>query len=213
MIKTIHVLLADDHPLIRAGIRSILAAESDLTLVGEATTGDEAQRLCQELQPEVLLLDLQMPGLPPSEIVSYLREHCPSVSVLILTAYDDNAYVHDLAGSGIVGYVLKDEAPEAVVQAIRTVVQGGTWFSRSVIEKLIRLETDEPVQEAEELSLTGREQQILSMMAQGWDNARLAVELNLAKQTVRNYVSRIYTKLGVSSRAEAIVWARKHGFE
>jgi DNA-binding NarL/FixJ family response regulator len=204
MTEAIRVLLADDHPLVRAGIRSVLTAEEDIALVGEAADGDQVQRLCQELEPDILLLDLNMPGPPPFETVAYLRQHCPAVKVLVLTAYDDDAYVRGLTAAGVAGYVLKDEAVETVVRAIRVVVQGKSWFSQPVVEKLVRLKTEEAV-------LTDRERQILSLIAQGRNNSQIAVELDLAEQTVRNYVSQIYTKLGVDTRVQAVVWARERG--
>ena len=211
MAEPIRVLLADDHPLVRAGMRAVLTAEEDVALVGEATTGQEVQRLCPELKPDVLLLDLNMPGpSSPFETVAYLREHCAETRVLILTAYDDDAYIHGLMAAGAAGYVLKDEAAEAVVGAIRAIAEGGTWLSRPVAEKLAHPGTGEDAQ-AQTAGLTDREREIVRLMAQGWDNARIAGELNLAEQTVRNYVSRIYTKLGVTSRVQAAVWARERG--
>jgi NarL family two-component system response regulator LiaR len=202
--ERIRVLLADDHPLVQAGIRSVLTAEEDIALVGEAVDGDQVLRLCQELEPDILLLDLNMPGPAPFETVAYLRQHCPAVKVLVLTAYDDDAYVHGLTAAGVAGYVLKDEMPETVVRAIRAVEDGDTWLSRPVVEKLARLEM-------EETFLTEREGQVLRLMARGWDNVQIAAELGLAEQTVRNYVSRIYTRLEMKSRAEVIVWARERG--
>ncbi len=105
-------------------------------MVGEAADGYEAQRLSRELEPDVLLLDLNMPGPSAFETVAYLHEHCPQVKVVMPAAYDDDTYVHGLVAAGVAGYVLKDEIEEAVVRAIRTVTQGDTWFSRSVVEKL-----------------------------------------------------------------------------
>ncbi len=206
----IRVLLADDHPLVRAGIRSTLMAEQDLALAGEAATGDEARRLCAELCPDVLLLDLSMPGPPPAETVAYLHEHCPQAKVVALTAYDDDVYIRGLIDAGAMGYVLKDEAAAAVVRAIRAVHQGDTWFSRPVIEKLAQLETAKAARN-ESLGLTERERRILRLIALGQDNASIAAELSLAEQTVRNYVSHLYAKLDVSSRTEAALWARRHG--
>lgn len=205
MTKTIRVLLADDHSLLRIGIRTILAAEPDLIWVGEATCSNQVQSLCQELQPDVLLLDLNMPGFAPTETVIFLREYCPAMKILILTAYDDDVYVRNVVGNGVMGYVLKDEAPETVVQAIRAVAEGKTWFSQPIIEKLVRLKSSSP-------TLTDREQQILRLIAQGRDNIRIAMELNLAEQTVRNYISHIYAKLEVNSRPKAVIWAREHGW-
>lgn len=122
----------------------------------------------------------------------------------MLTAYDDHASVRGLTAAGVAGCVLKDEATETVVRAIRAVVAGDTWFSRPVVEKLAQWETEASL-------LTEREQQILALMTQGWDNIGIATKLNLAEQTVRNYVSRIYIKLGAESGVEAVVWAMERG--
>jgi DNA-binding NarL/FixJ family response regulator len=206
MTTTIRVILADDHPLVRTGLRTILAAETEIDLVGEATTGKEVQQLCLELQPDVLLLDLRMPGAHPMDTMAFLREHCPVMKIIVLTAYDNEVYIRGMAAAGAAGYILKDEAPEAVVQAIQTTARGGTWFSRPVVDKLANLRKEGP-------HLTGREQQVLSLLIQGWDNARIAKELDLAEQTVRNQASQLYAKLGVKSRTEAVVWAKKQGWE
>ncbi len=127
----------------------------------------------------MLLLNLNMPGPSPFETMAYLRQHCPAVKVLVLTAYDDDAYVRGLTAAGMAGYVLKDEATETVVRAIRLAVQGKSWFSQPVVEKLVRLKTEDAI-------LTDRKRQILSLLAQGRDNSQIAVELDLAEQTVRN---------------------------
>jgi DNA-binding NarL/FixJ family response regulator len=121
MKRLIRVLLADDHPLIRAGIREMLAGADGITLVGEATNGYETQSLCQTLQPDVVLLDLNMPGPQPHETIAYLQEHCPTTDVLILTAHDEDIYVRNLMATGVTGYVLKDQMPERLVGAIRGV--------------------------------------------------------------------------------------------
>jgi DNA-binding NarL/FixJ family response regulator len=124
--RPITVLLADDHPLVRTGIRTALSAAPGLVLIGEATTGDEAQQLCQQHMPDILLLDLHMPGPPPVDTVRFLQTHAPTIRVLILTAYDDDVYVKDMLRAGVAGYILKDVATESIVQAIVTVAQGGT---------------------------------------------------------------------------------------
>jgi DNA-binding NarL/FixJ family response regulator len=207
MSEPIRVLLADDHPVVRAGLRTTLESEPDIVVVGEATDGDQAQQHCRALQPDVLVLDLNMPGPPAPATVSFVQAHCPNVRVVVLTAYDDDAYVRGLIEAGVGGYVLKDEAPEALVQAVRSVVHGGTWFSQPVVTKFVRASARPPTTGP---PLTERERQLLRLLAQGWDNARIAEESHLGEQTVRNYVSRLYGKLGVRTRAEAIVWARDH---
>lgn len=207
MTTPIRVLLADDHPLVRAGLRATLAAAPDLALVAEAATADEVQHLCRQHQPDVVLLDLAMPGPPPAVTVARLREDSPALRVIILTAHDEEAYVRALIALGVAGYVLKDEAPEALVQAIHSVAQGGSWFSSAVIRKLAEPERPSPAAGA----LTARERQLLGLLAQGWDNARIAGELHLSEQTVRNYLSRLYAKLGVRSRAEAMAWLHEPG--
>lgn len=204
--KIIQVLLADDHALIRTGIRTVLNIEPDIVLVGEATDGYEVRQLAQALQPDVILLDLNMPGPAPIDTVTLLQKQCPNTKLTILTAYDDDAYVRGMVGAGVAGYILKDEATEVVVQAIRVILQGGSWFSRAVLEKL----THVPHEKMSAQMLTSRERQLLVMIARGWSNMQIAAELQLAEQTVRNYASRLYGKIDVHSRAQAVIWAREN---
>jgi len=163
-------------------------------------------KACQRLQPDVLVLDLNMPGPTALKIVEFVHQNCPVTRILILTAYDDDAYVRSLVNYGVAGYVLKDEAPDALVIAVKSVANGATWFSRAIVSKLIH--------PSEQLisgpRLTPREKELLELLGHGWDNWRIAHELHLSEQTVRNYLSRLYSKLGVQTRAGAIVWARDH---
>jgi DNA-binding NarL/FixJ family response regulator len=207
---TIRVLLADDHPLVRAGIQATLELEPDMIVVGEVADRAEVPAKCQQLDPDVLLLDLSMPGPTAAELILMLQQNNPELKVLVLTAYADDAMVHRLASAGIAGYLLKDEAPDCVVHAIRSIMAGGTWFSHTILDKLVQgrsAGSGLPVL----AELTPREQEVLESIALGWDNARIAQELHLAEQTVRNYSSRIYEKLGVQTRGEAIVWAHERG--
>ncbi|MEZ4706722.1 MAG: response regulator transcription factor [Caldilineaceae bacterium] len=209
MSEKIRIVLADDHPLIRTGIRTTLNIEDDFDVVGEATNSDEVRALCQKHKPDILLLDLNMPGASAVHTVRYLKENFPGLKILILTAYDDEAYIRGMTMLGIEGYLLKDEAPNTVIRAVRAVMEGHSWFSRTILDKLIHIQ---PSIYSTTEQLTTREQDLLTMLSRGLDNIGIAKELNLAEQTVRNYLSRLYSKLGIASRNEAIVWAIKNGF-
>lgn len=208
MSGMIRILLADKQPLMRAGIRATMSAAEGLTLVGESGDGYEVLQLSRELKPTVLLLDPRIGAPMPmwSQILAYLHKHCPEVKVLVL-ATDDNFYMRDLTVDGMASCMLKDEGTETLLRAIRIVAQGDIWFSQRFMKKLEQ-QGRYDLGMNEKFCLTDREQQVLNMIAQGWDNAHIAAELHLALQTVRNYVSRIYSKLSVNSRAAAIICTR-----
>ncbi len=209
MESTIRVLLADDHPLMRAGIRATLVTEEDFTFVGEATNGDEVWELCCETKPDVVLLDLNMPGPPAVDTVRFLHEQCPDTNIMILTTCDDGAYVRSLISAGAVGYVLKEEAADVLARAIRAVVQGDTWFSRAVVEKMASLAIQE--QPAGAVVLSERERQVLQLVVAGETDRQIGHVLGLAERTVRHYLQSIYSKLGVGTRVEAAVHAVSMG--
>jgi two-component system, NarL family, nitrate/nitrite response regulator NarL len=210
MTETIRVLVADDHPFVRQGIAASLAHEPDILLVGEVRDGDEALRLCQERAADVLLLDLKMPGLPVLEVIKALRENRSGLPILMLTAQEDERSIRSTLQAGASGYMLKHEATQVLAQAIRTVHTGGTWLSRAATEALVQPPAEAALLEDERLN--ERDRALLRLIARGWDTARIGAELHLAEQTVRNYSSRLYQKLGLRSREEAIVWAQRHGF-
>ncbi len=205
MTEHIRVVLADDHPLVCDGLCARLTSEPDLMLVGVATDGHAVQRLCQELHPDVLLLDLHMPGPSPFETVPWLREHCPETKVLVLTAYDADAYVRRLVAAGVAGYVLKDETTRTVVAAIRAVMAGGTWFSRSVVAKLAA--KPDPVECCSDPGLTQREVAVIQLMVRGKTEQEIGQELGIAERTVRYHLHHIYDKLSVNTRVEAAAQA------
>ena len=223
-METIRVLIADDHPLVLHGIREILRVEDDIALVGEASRGDEAQRLCRELQPDVLLLDLQMPGATAVETVAHVHTESPTTRVIILTAYDDAVYVRRIIAEGAVGYVLKDEVMEAVITAIRSVIQGGTWLSHRVLDTLIAQSL--PLEDAENLCassneplggistaaanpLTRRHRDVLGLVQQGLTNEEIAAQLCVSPGTVKKHLDDIYARLGVHNRMMAARVARE----
>lgn len=210
MKSPVRIILADDHPVVRAGLRAELAEMEGMAIVGEAADGAETLRLCEQLQPDILLLDLNMPHLHPLDTVTILDETCPTTRVLVLTAHDDDVYVRSLVAAGVAGYLLKMEGVEAVASAIRSVMAGGTWFSRGILEKATAQHSRQ--NDTVLASLTDRERDILERLARGWGTATIADDLHLAEQTVRNYISRLYSKLDLHSRAEAVIWAREHHF-
>lgn len=203
MVDGIRVVLADDHPLIRAGVGATLDGEDDIIMVGEATCAEEARRLCLDERPDVLLLDINMPGPPAWETVAYLGEHCPETKVLVLTAYDDDAYVRGLVAAGVAGYVLKDEVPEAIVRAVHVVVQGDKWYSDVVVRRLALQQSGSTEQERPTLS--ARETQIAGLLVAGLTDRQIGQELHLAERTVRASLRSIYDKLAVNTRVEAAV--------
>lgn len=208
--KTIRVVLADDHPVVREGLRNLLERAPDITVVAEAGDGQEALRLAEELTPDVLLLDIEMPGMTGVEVARRLRAAGSPVRVLALGAYDDELYIFGLLEAGAAGYLLKDEAIEAIVAAVRGGVAGGEegFFSRRVAGKIVRRRQEGK----ESCPLTEREQEVLRLLAKGWSNARIAQELAISERTVRYHLQNIYNKIGVSTRGEAIVWAVREGF-
>ena len=208
---TIRVLLADDHPAVRAGIRGALERAADIEVVGEVGDGEEALRLLEELCPDVALLDCRLPGREGAEVAAVLREQGLPTRVLALSAYQDDKYVYGMLQAGARGYVLKDEPLEIVVAAVRAVAQGKQWYSQQVLAKVMAWARGETALPPDVAGLTEREVEVLRLLARGWDNRRIAEELFIGEQTVKNHVSHSYAKLGVCSRAEAVAWAWEHG--
>ncbi len=206
--ESIRVLLADDHPFIRAGIRAELAEEEDILVAGEASSADEVMARCPDLWLDVLILDLSMPGPPPRETVAFLKQHCPDLKILVLTAYQDDAYVRGLVALGVKGYVLKDEATEALVDAIHAVYHGETWFSQRVLEKI----SSEEGGGLTETALTTRELEILKLLRRGLTNKEIAYQLRIAERTVRYHVENLLEKLQARNRPEAVANAIQKGW-
>lgn len=202
------ILLADDHPLIRSGVRETLTRSGDYQVVAEAPDGSSMLALLEQHRPDLLVMDLQMPGPPAEELLVRAQEIQPGLKVLILSAHHDPKTLRRLAPCKLHGYILKEEAPEDLLQAVRLVAQGATWFSQSVAQSLLKLSQSEDSSLIKRL--TERELSILRAMCQGKDNNTVARELSLSEQTVRNYTSTIYSKLGVHNRVSAVVVALQH---
>ncbi|HSM57835.1 MAG TPA: response regulator transcription factor [Candidatus Sulfomarinibacteraceae bacterium] len=206
---TIKLFLAEDHHVMRAALRSLLTRESDLEVVGEAADGRELLAEVQRLQPDILLMDAEMPEHDPAQAVVWLREHCPQVKTLVLSAYCRRSYIVDLFKAGVHGYVLKDDAADTLLHAIHQVWQGEEWVSPKVAAVLV-----ESLRQGDEkplAQLTEREVEVLSLLALGNTNRAIAEELTLSEHTVRTHIYHIFNKLGVQTRVEAAVLAISEG--
>ena len=208
---SIRVVLADDHPVVRAGVKTMLEKERDLCVVGEIEEGAWVEALTRQWQPEVLVLDVNMPGLDPVVTTRHLKEQQPALHILVLTAYDDDAYVTGLLSAGATGYLLKEEALETLVAAIRAVARGESWLSQRIAGRLARKAVARTKGAVEPGPLTPREREVLRLLALGLDNERIAEKLVITQRTVQNNVRNIYSKLELASRAEAVLYAIRHG--
>jgi two-component system response regulator DegU len=218
----ITVVIVDDHPVVRAGMRAVLDAAADITVVAEGASGGDALRLVAQHRPDVLVLDVNLPDPAPGsgqvlngvEVTRQLRAQDATTAILVLTAYDDSQTVFGLLESGATGYVLKDEALETLVSAVRAAARGESWLSpavaRQVMHRAVGQTAPEPPR-SPPLPLTPREMEVLQLLAQGLDNAAIAQRLVLTRRTVQNHVSNIYGKLGVTTRTEAALYAIRHG--
>jgi DNA-binding NarL/FixJ family response regulator len=208
----IRIILAEDHAVVRTAVASYLARHPDLEVVGEVGEGGPALfRIIGERCPDVLLLDAHMPGHTADVVESArsLKERWPDMAILVLSAYNRREYVVGLLKAGAAGYVLKDDSPDMLLQAIRIVAEGGEWVSPRVANVLVdsmRHGEPEPFE-----VLSNREMDVLRAVAQGLTNRQIAAELYIGEQTVKNHVSSIFSKLRVDTRVQAVLYALRHG--
>ena len=211
-METLQILIAEDHPLFRKGVISLLSSVPDFEVVGEATTGEEAVVRATQLQPDVVLMDLQMPKVNGIEATRRILQQSPSVRVLVVTLFEDDESVFMALRAGARGYVLKDADEEEMVHAIRAVGRSEAIFSPNVATRVLSYFAASPPGGAPPQAfptLTDREREILHLIAQGHPNPSIARQLSLSTKTVGNYVSNIFTKLQVADRSQAIIRARE----
>ena len=216
MPEALRVVIADDQPLMRAGLRTLLELESDIEVVGEAEDGREAVAEASRLRPDVVLMDVQMPHLTGVEATRTLRAQLPEVRVLILTTFDDDRTVFEGLGAGASGYLLKDVSGEELAAAVRTVAAGGAVMGPAVAGKVlgrvVRASVGDRLEKGDLLEpLNPRELEILAAIGDGLSNPEIARRLGLAEGTVKNYVSRILQKTGSDDRTQAALRARDLG--
>jgi len=211
--EPIRILLADDHPIFRFGMRTLLTSMPDMTVVGEAVAGEEAIHLVETLLPDVVLMDIHMPGVGGIEATAHIRTQHPRTAILIVTMLDDDS-VFAAMRAGARGYLLKGAEPAETLRAIRAVASGEAIFSPGVAERVMHYFAHPAVSPAQGVplaQLSEREREVLTLIAQGLTNTAIAERLVLSPKTVRNYISEIYSKLQVTDRIQAVLLAREAG--
>jgi DNA-binding NarL/FixJ family response regulator len=205
-----NVILADDHPVVRAGIRNLLEQAPDIVVIGEASDGKEALRMVEELKPDVLLLDMEMPGISGAEVAHELMASGSTVHILALSAHDDKEYIQELLANGASGYLVKEEVPNAIVEAVRGVSRGERgWLSRRIAAQMSAW-----MQEGEQdrKGLTTREVEVLQAVVAGKTNQEIGLALGISEKTVEKHLEGVFSKLQVASRVEAAVRAVREGW-
>lgn len=214
MSDRIRVLLADDHALVRQGIRQFLEDAGDIEVIAEAGDGAEAIRLVEEHQPDIVVLDIRMPHVTGVEATRRIKDRFSQVRVLVLTAYDDDPYVFALLQAGADGYVLKTASADELVRAVRTVYKGSSALSPEIASKVVRhMTTSKPAGARDQVEpLTERELDVLRLAARGKTNRAIGSELGISHRTVQGHLASIYGKLDVNSRTEAVTEALRRGW-
>jgi DNA-binding NarL/FixJ family response regulator len=213
MEDSIRVLIADDHPLLRDGMRGLMGSLADMEVVGEASSGEQAIELARELQPDVILMDIKMPGINGIEATREILHTSPRIGVLVVTMFEDDDSVFAAMRAGARGYLLKDSSGQEVGHAIRAVASGEAIFGPGVAQRLMSFFSapSPAVSRRAFPELTEREEEVLSLVAQGKSNQQIAKQLFVSIKTVRNHVSNIFLKLQVADRAQAVIRAREAG--
>jgi DNA-binding NarL/FixJ family response regulator len=205
-VRVIRVMLVDDHPVVREGLRGMLEAEADLTVVGEAGSGSEAVALAQVVHPDVILMDLRMPGLDGAGATEQIMAASRDNRVIVLTTYETDADILRAVEAGATGYLLKDASRAELAGAIRAATRGETVLAPSVAGRLMRQMRQPPAQ-----SLSAREVEVLRLVARGNTNAEVGAALHISEATVKTHLLRVFNKLGVSDRTAAVTTAMQRG--
>ncbi|MGC9334649.1 MAG: response regulator [Anaerolineae bacterium] len=206
--EPIRVLLVDDHAVVRSGLSAFLLAFEDLELVGEASSGEEAVRLCDQLAPDVVLMDLVMPGMDGAQATRAIRKKCPAIQVVALTSFKEQELVEGVLEAGAIGYLLKNVSADELARAIREAHAGRPTLAPEAAQALIQARREPP---KIGFDLTDREREVLALLVEGLNNPQIAERLVVSRSTAKFHVSSILSKLGVASRTEAAAVAVKNG--
>ena len=211
MRGTIRVLVADDHPLVREGLRGLISAEPDMELVGEAANGAEAVEKAAALDPDIILLDLLMPVKSGLEAIIEIKQHDPDAKILVVTSFAEDEQIFPAIKAGALGYLLKDTSPRELLQAIRNVRLGESSLHPAIARRLVRHLSEPLASSASETSLTERELEVLKLLAQGLSNQGIADTLVVSERTVGKHVGNILEKLHLANRTQAALYALREG--
>lgn len=211
----IRLILADDHAVLRAGLKTLFKAQPDIEVVAEAADGIETVRLSQELSPDIVLLDISMPGLNGFEVTRTIKKQNPNIKVLVLTMHDDESYLHQMLHAGADGYVPKKAADNELIAAIRATYRGENFIhssmTKGVVEELRSKAASESAAKLDDDGLSERETEVLRLLAMGYTNQQIANKLFLSSKTVETYKARLKDKLGIKGRAELVRYVIQKG--
>lgn len=211
--EKVKIIIVDDHPLVREGLRKILEMESELEVIDEAGDGQGAINVCRERKPDVVLMDINMPGTNGIEATRVIKREFPQMGVIALTIHEEEEYVLELVRAGVSGYVLKDIAPAKLVETIKTVSKGHSVIDPLITNKIFgeinRLSRNRRTKEDWE-NLTEREMDVLRLISQGRSNKEIARTLSISEKTVKNHITNVFRKLQVDDRTQAVLFAIKH---
>ncbi|MDR3576038.1 MAG: response regulator transcription factor [Anaerolineaceae bacterium] len=205
--QSIRVMLVDDHAMVRRGLATFLKVFDDMQLAGEAENGAEAIRLCAEIRPDVVLMDMVMPGVDGVSATRTIRKQCPQVQVLALTSFKEGKLIQEALEAGAIGYLLKDVSADDLARAIRSAHAGRATLSPEAAQAIVQAANLPP---APGLDLTEREREVLTLMIEGLNNTQIAGRLSVSPSTIKSHVSNILSKLGVASRTEAVTMALRN---
>lgn len=216
MSNKINILIADDHSMLRMGLKQILELEKDITVTAQASNGTEAIKLAKEYLPDVILMDINMPGINGLQAIKEIKQEKLPCKVIVLTIHEDREYLFKTLQMGAEGYVLKDAEPAVLIEAIRNVHGGQSYIQPNMTRELVKEFNRVTLHEKEkndENNLTSREVEVLELIAEGMINKEIAKKLYISEKTVKNHVSNIFKKLNVSDRTQAAIYAFKHNLK
>ena len=216
MSNKINILIADDHSMVRQGLKQILELEKDITVIAQASNGNEAVKMARESKPDVILMDINMPGTNGLQAIKEIKQEMLPCKIIVLTIHEDREYLFKTLQMGAEGYVLKDAEPSVLIEAIRNVYNGQSYIQPNMTRELVKEFNRVTLHEKDkndENNLTAREIEVLELIAEGMINKEIAKQLYISEKTVKNHVSNIFKKLDVSDRTQAAIYAFKHNIK